>query len=159
MIENYSGLLFLLLVFLGIIGLVVFFMSRKEKRVARITFKDGHLEIYGFLKNRVIKNGSIKKIKMVYSTEYIDTEDNSDFITFEFELENGKFVTLREYLRRPRDPMGDTKNFIKGKMLPTLSVGQLEELISNNPGVVLDKYTREYIEKGTIDDFVKSRQA
>ncbi len=158
MIENLGSLIFLLAVFAGLVLFLVVLLFRKERFIPRITVKDGRLQVYRFLRNKVISSKRIKKISMVYSNDYYNNDDiDGDLLTFQFELTNGKVLVLREYLNE-FDPIEDVKNYIINKKVPALSVRQLKEIIGNNPKIKLDKYTEIYMEKGNADDFLKSRQ-
>lgn len=141
------------LIFVLIGVFVIAFAIRRDKINPPITVRNNHLEIIGFLKNKIINASEIKNISMVFTQD--EEEDFPlDLISFEFELLNGKSFTLKENL----NPQG-FKEAITGKEKPTLSVFQLKELINKNPQIQIDQFTKSYLESGNCELFLKSRQA
>lgn len=150
-------IIFVILIFILIGVFIILYESRRDKINPRITIKNNHLEIIGFLNNQIIEAAEIKKIFMVLSRD--DEEDFPlDLVTFQFQLTNGKTFTLKENLNHQgiNQTISDT---ITHKKVPTLPIFQIKELLKNNPKIEIDAFTKAYLQSGDCEDFLKSRQA
>lgn len=154
----FLGQIIVLGVSAAIVLWIVVFYTRQDRNNPRIIFKDDHIEVLGFLKSRVIQPSEIDKISMdlmeVDSGEELPVPD---IVTFRFHLKNGKLLTLKEDFN-PKGVFEQIGNAIKNRVVPTLAVYQLKDLIKRNTGIQLDEYTKSYLETGNCDKLLESRR-
>jgi hypothetical protein len=130
---------------------------RLEQNNPPITLENGQIEIIGFVKNRIIKSSEIAKITMDMVTVPEYEGPDEDYITFKFELKNGKTLVLKGNLNT-QSFLPSIKNIFRNKLVPSLAIYQIKDILKRNPDIELDKFTKSYLETGNADLFIESRR-
>ena len=139
-------------------GLILILMMQ-DKNNPRITVRDGHIEVLGFLKNKIVTPTEIEAISMdLIGLDSGGFGPSQDIVTFRFHLINNKLLTLKQNLN-PKPMTEEIKGIFKNRPVPTIAVYQIKDILKENSKIKLDEYTKSYLETGNCDKLLVSRRA